>query len=244
MRTDELESPKAEEDGGPRTDFPFEAMNLKVGDRLQIQPPIKLSAERCNVRVVGYVPQQSLLLTAPVVSNGARLDLIERDQLVIRVFASQNAFAFACDVLRSCKLPYPYLHVSFPLTVQGTVVRKAPRVKTKIIAQVLPQGAGAASAPAVISNISANGALLDGRRNIAAMGDVLQMKFQIKLHNVDIPLTLLATVRAVFGEETTAVGAVPLAHFGLEFTDLQPQDQMVLQSMVYQQMIERPQSLV
>jgi c-di-GMP-binding flagellar brake protein YcgR len=37
---------------------------------------------------------------------------------------------------------------------------------------------------------------------------------------------------------------VPLAHFGLEFTELQPQDQMVLQSMVYQQMIERPQSLV
>lgn len=244
MRTDDVETSKTEEDSGPRTDFPFDAMNLKVGDRLQIQPPINLSTERCNVRVVGFVPQQSLLLTAPLNSSGARLDLIERDQLVIRVFSSQNAFAFACDVLRSCKLPYPYLHVSFPQSVQGTVVRKAPRVKTKIIAQVQPDRAGAVAAPAVISNISANGALLDGRRNLADLGDTVQMKFQIKLHNVDIPLILRATVRAVFGEETPAVGAVPLAHFGLEFAELQPQDQMVLQSMVYQQMIERPQSLV
>jgi c-di-GMP-binding flagellar brake protein YcgR len=244
MRTDDVETSKTEEDSGPRTDFPFDAMNLKVGDRLQIQPPVNLSTERCNVRVVGFVPQQSLLLTAPLNSSGARLDLIERDQLVIRVFSSQNAFAFACDVLRSCKLPYPYLHVSFPQSVQGTVVRKAPRVKTKIIAQVQPDRPAAVAAPAVISNISANGALLDGRRNLADLGDIVQMKFQIKLHNVEIPLTLRATVRAVFGEETPAVGAVPLAHFGLEFTELQPQDQMVLQSMVYQQMIERPQSLV
>jgi hypothetical protein len=109
---------------------------------------------------------------------------------------------------------------------------------------VQPDRPAAVAAPAVISNISANGALLDGRRNLADLGDIVQMKFQIKLHNVEIPLTLRATVRAVFGEETPAVGAVPLAHFGLEFTELQPQDQMVLQSMVYQQMIERPQSLV
>ncbi|MDZ7919861.1 flagellar brake protein [Rhodoferax sp.] len=244
MRTAELEPPKADEDSGPRTSFPFDAMNLKVGDRLQIQPPASLSTERCNVRVIGFVPQQSLLLTAPLNANGARLELIERDQLVVRVFASQNAFAFACDVLRAAKLPYPYLHVSFPPEVQGTVVRKAPRVKTKIIAQIQSERPGVTAVPAVISNLSANGALLDGRRNIADVGDTVQMKFQIKLHNVDIPLSLRAVVRAVFGEETAVAGAVPLAHFGLEFSELQPQDQMVLQSMVYQQMIERPQSLV
>jgi c-di-GMP-binding flagellar brake protein YcgR len=244
MLTAELETPKTDEDAGPRTSFPFDAMNLKVGDRLQIQPPASLSTERSNVRVIGFVPQQSLLLTAPLNANGARLELIERDQLVVRVFSSQNAFAFACDVLRATKLPYPYLHVSFPPEVQGTVVRKAPRVKTKIIAQVQSNSPGAVAVPGVISNLSANGALLDGRRNIAEVGDAIEMKFQIKLHNVDIPLVIRAVVRAVFGEESAVAGAVPLAHFGLEFAELKPQDQMVLQSMVYQQMIERPQSLV
>jgi c-di-GMP-binding flagellar brake protein YcgR len=238
------ETPKADEDASARTSFPFDSMNLKVGDRLQVQPPVKLSAERSNVRVIGFLPEQSLLLSAPLAANGVRVELIERDQLVVRVFSSQNAFAFACDVVRVCKLPYPYLHVSFPNEVQGTVVRKAPRVKTKIIAQVQSDAASSAASPGVISNLSANGALLDGRRTIAELGDTLQMTFQVKLHNVDIPLTLSAKVRAVFGEESTTRGTVPLAHFGLEFVELQAHDQMVLQGMVYQQMIERPQSLV
>jgi c-di-GMP-binding flagellar brake protein YcgR len=51
-------------------------------------------------------------------------------------------------------------------------------------------------------------------------------------------------VRAVFDDETLKQSGTSLAHFGLEFVDLQPNDQMILQSMVYQKMIEQPQSLV
>lgn len=154
-----------------KSSFPFEAMSLKVGDRLQAQPPTKVSAERCFVRLIGYLEDLSMLITTPATVNSVRLQLMEGDQLVMRVFSSQNAFGFASEVQRICKLPYSYLHISFPKKVQGTVIRKAARVKIQ-------------------------------------------------------------------QSESS------LAHFGLEFVDLQPNDRMLLQSMVYQKMIEQPQSLI
>jgi c-di-GMP-binding flagellar brake protein YcgR len=224
--------------------FPFEAMNLKVGDRLQAQPPAQLSAERCNVRLIGYAQDLSMLVTTPTLSNGVRLDLLERDQLVLRVFSSQNAFAFSSDVQRVCKLPYAYLHLSFPKEVQGTVIRKAHRIRIKIICNVRPDKEGANAVPGVLSNLSANGALLDGRRNMAELGDTLRVAFHMILHKVKVELALVAKVRAISGDEAADKVDSPLAHFGLEFIDLQPNDQMLLQSIVYQQMVERPQSLV
>ncbi|NCP82730.1 MAG: flagellar brake protein, partial [Rhodoferax sp.] len=72
--------------------YPFEAMSLRVGDRLQAQPPSKVSTDRFYVRLIGYLQDMSLLITTPVSANGVRLQLIENDQLVMRVFANQSAF--------------------------------------------------------------------------------------------------------------------------------------------------------
>ena len=230
--------------GAPQNGFPFEAMNLKVGDRLQAQLPVKVSSERCTVRLIGFMHGQSLLVTAPVLADGSRVQLLEQDTLVMRVFSSQNAFGFACDIQRICKLPYHYMHLSFPKEVQGTVIRKSARVRAKIIAKVFTEQGGDVELAGVISNLSANGALLDARRSTAHVGDAIRLNFRLKLHNIETSLALRAVVRAVMEEEASKQGSTALAHFGLEFVDMQPNDQMLLQSMVYQKMIEEPQSLV
>lgn len=224
--------------------FSFDDMGLKVGDRLQAQLPSKISAERCFVRLIGYLQDLSILITAPATVDGVRLQLMEGDKLVMRVFSNQNAFGFSCDVQRICKLPYSYLHISFPKEVQGTVIRKAARVKTKILARVRAEQGGDTDQTGVLSNLSANGALMDASRDLAATGDSIRLTFRIKLHNVEADLSLLAVVRAVFDDARIKQTETSLTHFGLEFVDLQPNDQMLLQSMVYQKMIEDPQSLV
>jgi c-di-GMP-binding flagellar brake protein YcgR len=227
-----------------RSSFPFDAMKLKIGDRLQAQPPAKLSTERCTVRLIGYVQDASLLVTTPLVGAGVRLQFLEGEQLVIRIFSSQNAYGFASEVQRVCKLPYAYLHLSFPAQVQGTVIRKASRVKTKIIAEVATKMQPEGNIPAVISNISTNGLLLDAKRELAGKGDLLKLVFGLKLHGVDSPLSVTAKVCTVFIDEALVHGGGTLAHFGLEFVDLSPNDHMLLKSMVYQQMIEHPQELI
>lgn len=246
-RPEILEEDRATPESGanaPQSSFPFEAMSLKVGDRLQAQPPIKVSAARCFVRLIGYLEDRSMLITTPATANSVRLQLMEGDPLVMRVFSSQNAFGFACDVQRVCKLPYSYLHIFFPKEVQGTVIRKAARVKTKIIVKVRTEQEGGADLTGIISNLSANGALMDGPRNMAEAGDSIHLTFRLQLHNIEANLSLVAIVRAVLDDETLKQSGTSLAHFGLEFVDLQPNDQMMLQSMVYQKMIEQPQSLI
>ncbi|HRQ48488.1 MAG TPA: flagellar brake protein, partial [Rhodocyclaceae bacterium] len=108
--------------------FTFADMKLGIGDRLQIQLPAHLQSERAFVRVVGYLENTSLIVTAPS-RNGVRLELLENEVLIVRAFSRQSAFAFNCSILRVCKLPFDYLHLSFPRRIQGTVIRKSTRVR-------------------------------------------------------------------------------------------------------------------
>lgn len=232
-----------ERGSAPPGDYPFEAMQLKVGNRLQVQPPTRISMDRSFVRLIGYLQNHSLLITAPKNSLGATLPLADGDTLVLRAFSGQNAFAFACDVQRVCRMPYNYLHLAFPASVQGTMIRKAPRVRTKIGVSVRNSRAQGRELTGVISNLSANGALLDGPRDMAQEGDRLSLGFRLKLHGIENSLNVQAVVRAVLSDEKLEQSGTSLIHFGLEFVDLQPQEQMVLKSMVYQKMIEDPQSV-
>lgn len=230
--------------GQPGT-FPFDAMRLKVGDHMQVQPPAQISKERFIVKLVGYVKDVSLLVTAPF-DKGLRLPLLGNEKLVVRVFTSQNAFGFSSAIIRVCKLPFDYLHLAFPEEVQGTVIRKAPRVKTKIIAAVANSslGDGTESASGIIANISASGALVDAHRNLGAKGDVLYLSFRVNLHNIDAYLTTKAVICAIFADEPVAGKNSTLIHHGIEFQDLKPNDSVILQSLIYQHMIEQPDTMI
>lgn len=88
--------------------FSFADMHLAVGDRLQIECPAGTGLGRAFVRVIGYVDHLSILVTAPVAGN-RRIDLVENDLVVVRVFSRENAFAFRASVLRACRLPFHYV---------------------------------------------------------------------------------------------------------------------------------------
>ena len=124
--------------------FTFDDMRLKAEDRLQLEPPQQLSRERFAVKVIGFLRGISLLVTMPITANGLRLQLMENEKVVMRSFSGQNAFGFACTIQRIGKLPFDYLHLTFPDNIQGSMVRKAPRIKTRIIAAVRDAGSEAA----------------------------------------------------------------------------------------------------
>lgn len=240
----EIAPPGKKDDSSQQGVFPFEAMKLRVGDRMQIQPPQQLSGERFIVRLIGYLNNVSLLVSAPF-DNGLRLGLMEGEKVVVRVFAAQNAFGFNSTVDKICKFPFDYLHLSFPKEVQGMVIRKSPRVRTRIIAAIgNANQAAAESASGLIANISATGAMLDARRSLGSKGDVLRMAFRVNLHRIDAYLSINAAIRAIFADEAVDTQGAPLIHHGLEFVDLQPNDSVILQSLIYQQMIEQPNTLV
>ncbi|MEI7842588.1 MAG: flagellar brake protein [Gallionellaceae bacterium] len=224
--------------------YTFDDMRLKVEDRLLLEPPAKLGLDKLPVKVLGYLRGASLIVTTPFTPTGQRLQLIENETVIMRSFSGQNAFAFACDVIRICRLPYEYLHLSFPENIQGMMIRKAPRVKTRIIAAVHDSHSGPdKQTSALISDISAKGISLDSKQQLGEKGEMLNIAFRVQLHNVEAFLALKGIIRAVIKNDEPDSKSPPVRH-GIEFQDLQSNDSVVLQSMIYQQMIENPDKLM
>jgi hypothetical protein len=224
--------------------FTFDDMKLRVEDRLQLEPPAQLTRERYTVKVIGFLRGASLLVSMPITANGLRLQLMEKERLVMRSFSGQNAFGFACRIERICKIPYEYMHLSFPEEIQGIMIRKAPRVKTRIIAAVQDSKTGAEKqVSALISDISANGVSLEARQALGDKGDTLNLAFRVQLHNIDAYLSLKGIIRAVFTIDPADTSKTALIRHGIEFQDMQANDSVILQSLIYQQMIENPHKL-
>jgi len=226
-------------------EYSFEDMKLKVEDKLQLEPPAQLARERFLVKVIGFLKGSSLLVTTPITANGLRLQLMEGEKVVMRSFSGQNAFGFACTIERIIKIPYEYIHLSFPNKIQGIVIRKAPRVRTRIIATVQGNKPGVMEQmSALISDISANGVSLDSKQLLGDKGDTINLAFRLNLHNIDAYLTVKGVIRAVINADSADASKPALIRHGLEFQELQPNDSVVLQSMIYQQMIENPHNLM
>lgn len=236
------DAPAPEQTGADKNEgFTFDDMKLRIEDRLQLEPPAQLSKERLVVKVIGFMRGISLLVTTPVMANGQRLQLLENEQVIMRSFSGKNAFAFACNIVKVNKIPFDYLHLSFPDNIQGLAIRKTARVKTRIIAAIQNNKSEATEQmSAIISDISATGLSLDAKKPLAQKGDTLNMAFRVHLHNIEAFLSLKGVVRAVINDEPSP-GHV---RYGIELQNLQPNDSVILQSMIYQQMIENPQKMV
>lgn len=219
--------------------FDFKDIHLAVGDRVQIECPTATGTGRAFVRVIGYVDHVSVLVTAPM-AGSRRIDLVENDLVVVRAFSRKSAFAFRASVLRTCRLPCHYVHLSYPEIVQGSVIRKATRVRTE-----LPITVGAARGgdlvTGTIMDISATGLMLRTRATLGTLGSRLRLQVELPLHGVDAHIELDATIRNI-REEEGANGAA--WHYGVDFHELGAHDHMLVKSFVYQTIIEQPRQVI
>ncbi len=231
----------ASDDAGHKG-FSFEDMRLAVGDRLQVECPAAKGVSRSVVRVVGYVENLSLIVTAPQ-ARGRRIELVDNDPVIVRVFSRQSAFAFRTSVMRVCRLPFDYVHLSFPTLIQGSVIRKATRVRTRLAAEVGPDADDPAMQPGTLLNISATGVLLHTRASVGDKSGTVRLRFGFKLHDVDSELTVAADIRNVEREDDSN-GEGADYHYGLDFRNLQPNDRLMIRSFVYQTIIEQPRHVL
>jgi c-di-GMP-binding flagellar brake protein YcgR len=127
------------------------------------------------------------------------------------------------------------MHLSFPDRIRGSVIRKATRVRIDIEADASPSSGGTVRAR--IGNLSATGALVIAPSELGQIGDSLRLAFKVNLHDVATDIAAEARILKLGGEE----GAW---QYGVEFRDPSPQERMILRSLIYQQMIESPRSIV
>lgn len=221
------------DDGAHR--FLFQDMRLAVGDKLQLSPPSTVSGNRSVVPLIGYVEGVTLIVGAPPAGQW-RPPLIEGDQVAVRVFSGQNAFGFTAYVNKIIKLPFDYLHLSFPKNIVGKIIRNSRRIKTHIAAVVTGNPVAA-----VISNLSATGAEVRAGASLGETGTTIALSFTLNIYGTDTPLALQAVIRSAKPDTQEAEGAWRL---GIEFSELKPNDVATLHSLIYQELVEHPHNLV
>ena len=213
----------------------FEAVKLMPGDTLQLQPLLEGQTERFSVHVIGVMKPKSLLVTAPMV-DGKLIFVRDGQTYLVRAFSGLNVCAFKARILKSQLQPFPYLHLSYPDSVQAMRIRKAMRAPASIIVAVHDSEDGRQSAAGKIVDISVGGARMLSPSKVGEKDQTLWLSFKVMLGDMEEYVKTPAVIRAV-GEEDDEQGK-RMKVFGLQFGDLPQSQRLIIMNMVYQHLLK------
>lgn len=212
---------------------PFD-LAMRPGETLQLQFMDDETRGQFYVKVVGYVTERSLLVTAPE-KTGRSLLVREGRAVVVRAFSGQHASGFTCTVLKSCTQPYEYLHLSYPRKIEQVKIRKSSRVRTALAVSVHPVGSepGTQGVPAVIRDISVSGAQMLSANAAGMSGDQVLIRARLPLATLgDQPIELPALIRNSL-EEGDVKSSLWRFRCGVEFQPLDTQTTLVLRAYLF-----------
>lgn len=209
----------------------LDALKLLPGDTLQLQPLMEGQTERWSVQVICQLKPKSLLVSAPVV-DGKLIFIKDGQTYLVRAFSGLNVCAFKARVLKSQLQPFPYLHLSWPDSVQAMRIRKAMRAPVAIIAAVHDGEEGRQTGAGKIVDISVGGAKLLSPTQLGAKDQTLWLSFKVKLGDMEEYVKTAATIRTS-GEETDEQGKTMHA-YGVQFGELGQSQRLIIMNLVYQ----------
>ncbi|MEO8003905.1 MAG: flagellar brake protein [Betaproteobacteria bacterium] len=204
---------------------------------MQIQLPVNVTEEKQIVRLIGFLEKQCLLITLPANLNWQK-PVREGDKVIARVFLGRGAFGFTSHISKVIRSPFDYLHLTWPTEFQGLLIRKAPRVKTELAAKVQT---ASGSVETQVVNLSATGMMLRSTAALGAKGEELAVTLPLALYDVTTELALRGTIKLVNTSKDEA-GEFHLS--GVEFVNLQPNETLILQSVVHHELGRNPYSVV
>jgi len=214
---------------------PVGDLDLHVGETLQVQFMDDETRGQFYVKVIGFLPDRSVMVTTPE-KGGQAMHVREGRAVLARSFSGEHARGFTCAVLRSCVQPYAYLHLSYPNKVETMLERQASRVRSALAVGVRPAGAAADSrdVPAVIRDISLTGAQLLASAAVGHSGDRVTIRARLAIAKIgDQAVDLPALVRNS-QEETEVRDSLWHYRCGVEFEPLDPQTTLILRAYLYE----------
>lgn len=207
----------------------FLPLGLQPGDSLQLQSMAD-DKRRFRARLVGYVPYQSVVVTAPSPEDKVLL-IREGEMFMVRGYVGDHAVAFRSRVLMTQRQPYAYMHLSYPQELEKAAMRKAPRIRVERMVNVVNDTAGGAGVVAVMRDLSATGALIESVNPLGNPGDRLVIETSFDFEGMpDQAQRLTAVIRNLRDPAGEAVGQ------GVEFHELTPEAALSLRAYVYERL--------
>ncbi len=208
----------------------MDSVRWYVGETFYLQLTDNM-ATRYTVKLIGFVRNQSILVTAPL-QEGRPVHIRDNQNFIVRTFPGKKAYAFTASCLKSIYIPHAYLHLSYPKTVRCTTIRQGARANVKIIASVT-LGSQDETAAAVLSDLSMGGAAGVIKRQLGNKGDTGTIKFKVNAAGMDEYLVINVILRSV----TASDNGTEFRH-GFEFVDVTAHYKLILSAFVHQTLAE------
>jgi c-di-GMP-binding flagellar brake protein YcgR len=224
-------------------EYEFEQMNLQVGGRIQFITHRTMKPIQHFSTLIGWAKDEYMIVKVPF-ENNSPIALNDGDKLTIRVFSGVNVCSFSCVVQRVFPRPLFYAHLSFPVSIQGTSLRAAMRVKVDIPAQVTaPSGA---STSVFLVNLSVSGALIESTKQLSESEAQVALSFYLIAQpgNRQVRVNPNATIRNINIVKPATGDKPEVFTYGVQFIDLDPVHYTMLQNLTYEALIADRQKIV
>lgn len=209
------------------------ALNMTVGSVMDLERPREGAPERYPVKLIGYTPDRSVLVSAPY-RGESLLHVDTGDRFVARVVDGDSVYAFSTEVLAVCAVPYAYLHLRYPPGVQGTMLRRGYRVPTETPVLRLCMQDGGRDVEVTMVDVSPGGARLVATAPLGRVGE--QFSIEMQPPGLASPVTLPCTVRHV-GMRQGAGGSS--YHHGVAFQEPDAEARRFLQRLIRDSITDR-----
>jgi c-di-GMP-binding flagellar brake protein YcgR len=216
-------------------------LKLTIGSVLQIQASVPENAPRYSVRLIGYLPAGSLVVTTPTLDG--KLQIVREGQrFTARILRGQRVLAFFAKVLQVAMRPYPHLHLEYPAEFQQIVVRNASRVSADIPARLRNtqrQPDEECFQEGLIVDLSETGAKIACSEPLAEPGETLHVKFELSISGAEEEIGLLSDVKNQTKRVEPHEGGEQVAYYcGVQFRSLSRYQQILLHAWVTNQVLQ------
>jgi hypothetical protein len=215
--------------------FPPQGIKPQVWERLQLRLLGRDAQVSYPARLIGYIKDRSILTTTPETA-GQRVDLLDGEQVEVRMLTGGSIYVFQTSVQRLCISPVHYLHLDYPVRVRVQALRRSPWAWVDLMGSVAnSQGT---EEFAHIVNLSPDGAQLHAPAAMGAAGEVLRLTFHAGIDDLKTTLTLDAAIRHVRPGRPGIDEAKTMFEHGVAFREVLPEQALWLKCLVYQRIAE------
>jgi len=214
----------------------FEELKLNYGYPLQLQTTnLAGQPERYSCRLIGCLPGRSILVSVPKV-GGKLVRFRTGQKIVVRLMVDNGIGVFVVLVDVQTADPYPILHISYPDNVSFKGIRSATRVGVDLpmaLTNISTPASGAISG--LISDISISGARIELTDVVGAIGDTVEIVAQVEIQSVKRELKVQGIIRSRVEATEHQDPGFPVS-YGLQFTESNEEQLLILYAYVYSQM--------
>lgn len=217
----------------PSSIFPPQGIKPQIGEIVQIRLPNQSAKKYYSVHLIGYIRNQSILVTRPV---GNPFLPVEGELAEVRMVTGSNIYAFQSAIQRLCISPTQYMHLDYPLELRVQKLRKSPWARVNL--SVTVTDAEGALELARLVNLSSEGGQLHAPPILGKPGDTLRITIHAGMDDLKSTLNLAATILHVRAPDAGQAIESNLLEYGISFSDVAPADALWLKALVYRNIAE------